>query len=330
MTDGDAWVEMQVELAAPAAELVAAELGELLGGVELRDAETIFPTARDRAAVVALCRPTQVDEALARIEEVLATARAAGGAVDPVTIRRRPAHEDEWRDVWKQFFRTTAIGRRFVVQPSWDLAAVPQAAHVIHLDPGRAFGTGAHPSTKLVIASIERLAEERPQVASFLDLGCGSGILTIAARLLWPTARAVAADLDPEAVACTRENLARNGVEAVEVLEGSVAADGSGAMNTRAAGTEKTPATLAGPFDLILANIQRDVLEVLAPAFVPRLAPGGRLVLSGLLTSDVEPVRRRFESLGFSLRGQDADGEWASLIYELAPDSVGRSAGQPE
>ena len=305
--DGEVWVELQVELAAPAAEVVAAELGEWLGGVELRDAETIFPTARDRAAVVALCRPEQLDETLALLDEVLATARAAGGEVDPVTIRRRPAHEDEWRDVWKQFFRTTAIGRRFVVQPSWDPAPAPPATQVIHLDPGRAFGTGAHPSTKLVIAAIERLADTHPGLTRFLDLGCGSGILTIAARRLWPSTEAVAADLDAEAVACTRENLERNAIEGVTVVEGSVDAEAAG------------PKELAGPFDLIMANIQRDVLEVLAPAFPPRLAPEGRLVLSGLLTSDVEPIRRRFEGVGLFLRGQETDGEWASLVYAPQP-----------
>ena len=85
----------------------------------------MIPTARDRTVVVALCRPDEVDEVLGAIEAVLDTARAAGGTVDPVAVRQRPAHEDEWRDVWKQFFRTTAIGRRFVVQPSWDTAAAP-------------------------------------------------------------------------------------------------------------------------------------------------------------------------------------------------------------
>ena len=302
MTAG-AWIELQVELAAPAAELVAAELSELLGGVELRDPETVFPTAADRAAVVALCRPDQIDEVLGAVEAVLATARAGGGEVDPVTVRQRPAHEDEWRDVWKQFFRTTPIGRRFAVQPSWDTAAVPTATHVIHLDPGRAFGTGAHPSTKLVIAAIERLREERPALDRFLDLGCGSGILTIAARMLWPGARGLAVDLDAEAVACTRENLERNRVTGIEVLEGTLQA---------------VPAGL-GPFDLVMANIQRDVLEVLAPALPAQVARGGRLVLSGLLTSDLAPVRQRFEQIGFrfvDLPGADMiDGEWGGLVF---------------
>jgi ribosomal protein L11 methyltransferase len=306
LTSG-AWIELQVELAAPAAELVAAELSELLGGVEVRDPETLLPTASDRAAVVALCRPDQVDEVLGTVEAVVATARAGGSAVDPVTIRQRSAHEDEWRDVWKQFFRTTPIGRRFAVQPSWDPAAAPGAAHVIHLDPGRAFGTGAHPSTKLVIAAIERLRDERPGLDRFLDLGCGSGILTIAARMLWPDARGLAADLDAEAVACTRENLERNQVQGIELSEGTL--------------DDLRGQLAAGRFDLVMANIQRDVLEVLAPALPAFVAPDGWLVLSGLLTTDLAPVRQRFEQVGFRLRfggeasGDLLDGEWGGLVF---------------
>jgi ribosomal protein L11 methyltransferase len=296
--DGGAWVELQVELAAEAAEIAAATLSELLGGVELRDAETVFPTAPDRAAVVALCRPDEVDGVLAAIDELLATARAAGATVDPVTIRRRPAHEDEWRDVWKQFFRTTRIGARFVVRPSWDPAPAPVGAEVIELDPGRAFGTGAHPSTRLVIAALEQLAAARHAVARFLDLGCGSGILAIAAARLWPAADGLALDVDPEAAACTRENLARNQVTTV-VAE-------TGALEDHAA---------ARAFDLVMANIQRDVLEGLAgPLHAALAADGARLVLSGLLASDVAPVRAVYERAGFTVLAGHEEGEWGALV----------------
>jgi ribosomal protein L11 methyltransferase len=302
------WIEVQVELQAPAAELVAAELSERLGGIELRDPETVYPTAVERAAVVALCRPAELDEVLALVDDVLVLARAGGTPVDPVTVRQRPAHEDEWRDVWKQFFRTTAIGRRFAVQPSWDLNAPTGAEHVINLDPGRAFGTGAHPSTRLVVAGIERVQEQRPRIDRFLDLGCGSGILTIAARRLWPHALGVAVDLDTEAVACTRENLARNAVLGVELVAGTL--------------DDLAARSLAGPFDLVMANIQRDVLETLAPRFGAYLQREGRLLLSGLLGSDVEPVRGRFEGAGFRWLGREDEGEWSSLLY--APPDLPR------
>jgi ribosomal protein L11 methyltransferase len=291
MSEPGRYVEVQIETAAEAAELLAAALAELTGGVELRDAQTLFPTAPDRCAVVALCPPEDEAELVAAAEETLALARAGGTAVDPVTIRRRAAHEDEWRDVWKQFFRATRIGRRFVVRPSWDAGPAEPAEHVIELDPGRAFGTGAHPSTRLVIALADEWRDERGDIARFLDLGCGSGILSIAAARLWPRAEGLAVDPDPEAVECTRENLARNGV----------------------GGVEGTLDDVTGPFDLVLANIQADVLTELPGALAGALAPDGRLVLSGLLVSDVPAVLSAYESKGFRVRKRVEEGEWAAL-----------------
>jgi ribosomal protein L11 methyltransferase len=297
-----AFIELQVELPADVAEIVAAELSELCGGVELRDSETLFPTARERAAVVALCQPGELDDVLAATEDVLATARAAGTEVDPVVIRRRAAHEDEWRDVWKQFFRTTRIGARFIVRPSWDheagLRPTPND-HVIELDPGRAFGTGAHPSTRLVIGALERLLGDGFAPTAFLDLGCGSGILSIAAHRLWPGARGLAVDLDPEATACTDENFALNRVTGVVTRTGTLEVVGGDA-----------------PFGLIVANIQRDVLEAIADDLAAPLAAGGRLVLSGLLTGDAQPVQERYEAAGWQLLpdGRVDEGEWASLL----------------
>jgi ribosomal protein L11 methyltransferase len=299
--DSGSWVEVQVEVPAPVAELLAAALADLAGGVELRDAETIFPTARDRTTVVTLCRPDERDDLLAAVDEVLATARAAGDTVDPVGIRQRPAHEDEWRDVWKQFFRTTRIGARFAVRPSWDPAGVAGVEHIIELDPGRAYGTGAHPSTRLVIGALERLAGAGAGVGRFLDLGCGSGILTIAAHWLWPAAKGWAVDLDPEAADCTRENLVLNGIQ-----------DG---IEVAAATLEQLGADGRG-FDLVMANIQRDVLETLVAGLLEALVPGGHLVLSGLLTADAPPVLASYQQAGLRLIERTDEGEWASLLLQ--------------
>jgi ribosomal protein L11 methyltransferase len=296
---GTTWIEVQIETAAEAAELVAAAVAPLTGGVELRDAETVFPTSRDRGAVIALCQPEQETALLAEVEETLALARAAGTTVDPVTIRRREAHEDEWRDVWKQFFRAARVGRRFVVRPSWDpsMAALDgQVEEIIDLDPGRAFGTGAHPSTRLVIRFAEEIAARRPALERFADLGCGSGILSIVGARLWPAARGLAVDLDPEATACAGENFERNRVTTVE---------------RRTGGLEQ----LEGTFDLVMANIQADVLQILAPEMPARLAPGGALVLSGLLVGDAAAVRAAHEGVGLRFAERVDEGEWAALLF---------------
>jgi ribosomal protein L11 methyltransferase len=289
------WVEVQIEAAAEAAELIAAAVELEAGGVEIRDAETVFPTARDRTAVVVLVPPDAVEGLLDEVHQALDLARAGGTAVDPVTIRLRDAHEDEWRDVWKQFFKATRVGRRFVVRPSWDPGQAPPGEQVIDLDPGRAFGTGAHPSTRLVIRFVEDLRERRPALATFLDLGCGSGILSIVAARLWPEARGLAVDLDPEATACSGENFERNGVTTVARQVG---------------GLEQA----TDSYDLVMANIQADVLERLAPELPARLAPGGALVLSGLLTGDVPGVLAAFEAAGLRAEQRHDEGEWAAIL----------------
>ena len=286
------FAELQIEVAAEAAELVASEVSELTGGVEVRDARTLLRAGEGRAAVVTQCAPETADEVLALVEDVCARAREAGLRVDPVSVRRREAHEDEWRDVWKQYFRATRVGRTFIVRPSWDPGTIADGDRVIDLDPGRAFGTGGHATTRLVIALAEEV--ERRQVRRFLDLGCGSGILAIAAARLWPGARGLAVDVDPEATACADENLARNHVTTVETRAGTLA-------------------DAPGPFDVVLANIQADVLLPLAPELVRVLGPGATLVLSGLLTDATPPVLAAYLAAGLALEARRDEDEWTAL-----------------
>lgn len=286
------WTELAIEVAAEAAELVASEISELTGGVEIRDAGTLVRAGAGRAEIVTQCEPESADEVLAAAMDICARARDAGLPVDPVSVRRREANETEWRDVWKQYFRATRVGRTFIVRPSWDPGTIADGDRVIDLDPGRAFGTGGHATTRLVIALAEEV-EGRP-VARFLDLGCGSGILSIAAARLWPRAQGLAIDVDPEATDCTDENLERNRVTTVETRAGTLA---------------DAPA----PFDLVLANIQADVLLPLAPELVATLAPGATVVLSGLLTDATPPVLAAYLAAGLRLESRRDEDEWTAL-----------------
>jgi ribosomal protein L11 methyltransferase len=292
------FTELAIEIGVEAAELVASEVSELTGGVEVRDAGTLLRAGEGRAVVVTQCAPELADEVLAAAMDVCARARDAGLAVDPVSVRRREAHEDEWRDVWKQYFRATRVGRTFIVRPSWDPGTIADGDRVIDLDPGRAFGTGGHATTRLVIALAEEV-EARP-VARFLDLGCGSGILSVAAARLWPHAQGLAVDIDPEATSCADENLARNHVTTVETRAGTLA-------------------DAPGPFDVVLANIQADVLLPLAPALVAALAPGATLVLSGLLTDATPPVLEAYLAAGLTLEARRDEDEWTALRLAAPP-----------
>jgi ribosomal protein L11 methyltransferase len=278
-------------------------VGPLVGGVELRDSGTLLATAAGRTAVIALCQPEDREFLLAAAHQALDTARSAGIAVDPVAVRERATDESEWRDVWKQFFRATRIGRRFTVRPSWDPGQAPPGEFIIDLDPGRAFGTGAHPSTRLVVGLAEHLREKGPNIARFLDLGCGSGILAVAAAHLWPEAGGLAIDNDPEATACSEENFARNRVQRMAIQTGTLAqADGA--------------------FDLVLANIQADVLCELAQAMAARLAPGGHAILSGILLEQVDDVLATYARAGLALVRRQDEGEWAGLLLCPSPSGI--------
>jgi ribosomal protein L11 methyltransferase len=252
--------------------------------------------------VVCLCKPEDRESLLAAAHDSLATAREAGVAVDPVVVRERATDESEWRDVWKQFFRATRVGRRFTVRPSWDPGQAPEGEFIIDLDPGRAFGTGAHPSTRLVIGLAEDVCEARPRIARFLDLGCGSGILSIAAARMWPDAAGLAVDNDPEATACSQENFERNKVASVVLLTGTLA-DSDGA------------------FDVILANIQADVLCAIADDMSAHLRRDGHAILSGILLDQVDDVLAVFAKAGFVLSARRDEGEWSGLLLAQAGPS---------
>jgi ribosomal protein L11 methyltransferase len=297
------WIELQIALPPESAELVADVVAGIAGGVEVRDQGTLIRAAADQTVLVALCRPDQVTELVGEIEATCARAREAGLTVDPITIQRRDAHEDEWRDIWKAYFKATRVGETFIVRPSWDPGAVRDGDRVIDLDPGRAFGTGGHASTRLVIALAEPLQARR--VERFLDLGCGSGILAIAAARLWPAAAGLAVDVDPEATACTQENLERNKVGTVAVAVGTLQEAG-------------------GPFDLVMANIQANVLLDIAGDVAARLVPGAVVILSGLLLTDGPAVLARYEQQGFRLDARLEEDEWVALRLLWAPAAARR------
>ena len=274
-------------------------MGPLTGGVEIRDTGTLLSAAEGRCIVVALCSPEDREQVLAAAHEAFDMARADGIDADPVSIRERMADETEWRDIWKQFFRATRVSPRFTVRPSWDPGAAPAGEFVIDLDPGRAFGTGAHPSTRLVIALTELVAQTVPTLDRFLDLGCGSGILAIAASRLWPTAKGLAVDNDPEATDCSAENFERNKVTTVRILTGTLDVAEPGQK-------------------LILANIQADVLCAIANQMKEKVSSDGTVILSGILTDQVDEVVAAYTKAGFTLSKRQDEAEWAGLLLRPA------------
>ena len=183
--------------------------------------------------------------------------------------------------------------------PSWESFTPGEGDIVLDLDPGRAFGTGAHASTRLCLTELERLCASGLLVHRFADVGTGSGILAITAAKLWPDATGIGLDVDPLAVDCAAENLERNGI---------------GARVTTA---DASLATFSSVFDLVLANIQADVLEAMADSLATHVAPGGALVLAGILAPQAAPIAEVFVGRGLVLdriHQLPDDLDWSSVV----------------
>jgi ribosomal protein L11 methyltransferase len=287
------WVEIVVPASAEdvdeLAALLAEELPAAAAGTELRGDEIVFWAALDTAEAV-----------LAQTRAAVGVLAERGAALDPGAVRAQSAlPEHEWRDAWKRYFHVTRIGPRVVIVPSWERHDAAPGEAIIHLDPGMAFGTGTHASTRLVLEELQRLAEGGDPPERVLDVGAGSGILAIAACRLWPSTRAVAIDNDPIAVAACAENCRRNEVD------------------DRVVSSLDPLEALEHSFPLVLANIQAHVLRALADALRARLAPGGTLVMSGLLTTQVEGVAEEFAAAGLELvaiRPCVEDPAWSSAV----------------
>lgn len=199
---------------------------------------------------------------------------------------------DAWRDAWRAYFKPTRLGKRLVIRPSWEEVEAKKRDVVLTLDPGRAFGSGTHASTRLVLAELDKRVRGEEAV---LDVGCGSGILAVAALLLG-SSRAVAIDVDADAVEVTRENAALNRV----------------ASRVRASTTPLEK--VRGTYDLVLANIEAPVHLVLAESLVKRVAPGGILILSGILIGQEEAVLDAYAPLKCVAR--PTEGEWIALVLK--------------
>jgi ribosomal protein L11 methyltransferase len=221
------------------------------------------------------------------------------GCTDVRLEHRVRAHED-WAERWKRGLATRRISPRLVVTPSWIPYAPRPGEQVLTLDPGVAFGTAEHGTTRGCLRLLDRVVEGGERL---LDVGAGSGILSIAATLLGAV-EVVAVEGDALACEALEENLERNGV----------------ADRVRVVPRWADPASLPrlGPVDAVVANIEWGRLRPLVPGLHTALAPGGWAVLSGILKGELGEARSDAEALGLRLHEVDADGEWRSLLLSAA------------
>ena len=213
--------------------------------------------------------------------------------------------DEDWVTLSQAGLEPIAAGRFFVHTPA-HRDAVPADAIALEIDAGRAFGTGQHETTTGCLLALDRLRTTGANFSDMLDLGTGTGLLAFAAMRLWPAARAAASDIDPVSIEVTEENAAINAVKlgrARGQLELMVAA-----------GMEHPRLKARAPYDLIIANILAGPLIDLAPSVAQTLAPGGRLILAGLLDHQADKVAAAYRRQGLMLASTITRGDWPTLV----------------
>lgn len=281
------WLQVKVTTSVEAAEAVSQALldqgasGVVLDALATRTA--YFP-----------CDVAPADETLASIRSFLDRLPQWGLDPGPAQIEWRLVAEEDWADAWKAYFRPLHIGERVVIRPTWHAYTPAPHEIVIDLDPGMAFGTGLHPTTRLCIAQIER--HLRPGALVF-DVGTGSGILSIVAARLG-AARVAAVDIDPLAVSVARENVAANGVDEI--------------VSVAVGGWTSFPEALRA--DFVVANIIAEVIAEMAPDLSRLVQPDGLFVASGIIESKRQAVEEALAGSGWRVVDADVEGEWVVLV----------------
>lgn len=285
-----AWVQVTIDASEAQADAAADFMVGLTGaGIETADVPEKINCVRVIGYLDASGDVAGQKAAIKRFVNSLA-AEGSGAVVSFVSL----AGED-WGENWKQNFEPRAVTRTLVIAPPWHPVTPHPDQDLIIIDPGQAFGTGQHETTLICLQRMESLAEKGRLGPQVLDVGCGSGILAMAAVKFGATG-ALAIDVDPEAVMATIANAKLNGME----------------KQIRA---EQTPLEqLDGTYGAVLANLTGNDLLALAESLRAKVAKNGYLICSGMLTHQVAAVREAFEALGLHMLEQDMIAGWAGLV----------------
>lgn len=305
------WIEVSVPTRSDEIDDVCAQLAELGAGGMVVEDETDFQQFLEQNHQYW----DYVDDALeaqfrgvSRIKFYLAD--DDGGRAQLATIRAGIGRElttatvrdSDWENNWRQYYQPIEVGERLVVVPEW-LDAPADGRLPLRLDPGLIFGTGSHATTRMCLEAIETLAGSGKRV---LDLGCGSGILSIGALVLG-CREAVGCDIDPKAPDVAMDNAALNGIGAdrFRVYAGDILSD----KGMRAA--------LGTGFDIVLANIVADVILPLAPLSREFLAPGGTFVTSGIIEGRQEEIAHALKKAGYTVEKHFCEEEWHCFVCSV-------------
>lgn len=305
------WLEIEVATGRDSAEAVSEILRELgAGGIAVDDDQNweqakkyglgdIFPERGPDTGFVFI-RGYFPLSFLKKGEELLAARldRLPEFGLAAATYSTRRVDDTDWANAWKEHWQATPVGEKILIVPAWLPVPEPDGRIVLRLDPGPAFGTGTHESTCLCLEFLEQTVNKGDTV---LDLGCGSGILALCARMLGADA-VLGLDYDEAAVQFSRENADVNGLDGVRFRRADLLNAGE---------WDRLEAA-----DLILANLTADLLIEIAPFLYRVVRSGSRLIASGIVRERAKAVDEAFFAAGLTVLARSAAGEWVALLLE--------------
>ncbi|MCI9069773.1 50S ribosomal protein L11 methyltransferase [Clostridium sp.] len=236
-----------------------------------------------------------IQDVLAYVNERLEELKEMGLDLGEAKVEHEKMHEEDWANTWKQYYKPSKVGEKIVVKPIWEEYEAKENELVVDLDPGMAFGTGTHETTRMCIQALERYVKEESTV---FDVGCGSGILAIAAAKLGAKL-AVGVDLDPVAVESSIENVGYNNLSNIEILHGNLVE------------------VIDGKADIVVANILAEIICILTDDVKRVLKDGGIFITSGIIHDRVDMVCEKLEATGFEVIEKNRDGEWNCIVAKL-------------
>ena len=236
-----------------------------------------------------------IEDVLAYVNERLTELKEMGLDLGEAKVEHEKMYEEDWANTWKQYYKPSKVGEKIVVKPIWEEYEAKEGELVVDLDPGMAFGTGTHETTRMCIQALERYVKEESTV---FDVGCGSGILAIAAAKLGAKL-AVGVDLDPVAVESSIENVGYNKLNNIEILHGNLVE------------------VIDGKADIVVANILAEIICILTDDVKRVLKDGGIFITSGIIHDRVDMVCEKLEATGFEVIEKNRDGEWNCIVAKL-------------
>ena len=236
-----------------------------------------------------------IEDVLAYVKERLSELKEMGLDLGEAKVEHEKMHEEDWANTWKQYYKPSKVGEKIVVKPIWEEYEAKDGELVVDLDPGMAFGTGTHETTRMCIQALERYVKEESTV---FDVGCGSGILAIAAAKLGAKL-AVGVDLDPVAVESSIENVGYNNLNNIEIIHGNLVE------------------VIDGKADIVVANILAEIICILTDDVKRVLKDGGVFITSGIIHDRVDMVCEKLEATGFEVIEKNRDGEWNCIVAKL-------------